>query len=124
MRGAACAAGDGAGSTWAAMCADGTARASAMRAAARSRLTLPSAPAEQPLDIGEAKLDIGRATVIALAAMRRRLHLAQERVHLGVVEAAAGAHAALAGERAANRLQAFLQSQGLAPLRELVGEVA
>src|SRR5579883_1807869 len=81
-------------------------------------------PAEQPLDVHELELDVGGPAVIALAAVGRRLHLAQQRVHLGRREAASGAHAAVAGERAAELLELLLEGEGLAELRQLIGEVA
>ncbi len=85
---------------------------------------VPSAPPEQPLDIGELQLDIGRAAVVALAGMGRGLHLAQQGIHLGEVEAPAGAHAAVAGERAADLLQPLLEAEGRAEFGDLVGEIA
>jgi len=43
---------------------------------------LPSAAAEEALDVGELELDVGGAAVVALAGVGRRLHLAQQGVHL------------------------------------------
>src|ERR1700730_4398390 len=76
------------GSACAANCGAGSAKRRPSSAAATNRVAVRLAPAEQPLDIGEAEFDIGRSSVVALTAMRGCLHLAQQRVHLGVVEAA------------------------------------
>ena len=79
--------------------------------------------AEQPLDVGQLQLHIGGAAVVALAGMGRGFHLAQERVHLGGVERAPRAHAGMAGERAADRLQFFLERERLIHLGQFVGEI-
>jgi len=62
--------------------------------------------------------------MVALAGVGGGLHLAQEGVHLRGGQAAAGPDRAVAGQGRADLLQPLAQGQGLACLRQVIGDVA